>query len=428
VLAFGFVYRMTFGGSGSGGASRTRLHVLDEDETTASARFVAALRGSKMLAIRPAAPADGAAPEPPQTVADLRAMIDRGDAHHALILERGFGQTLARGELPTLRLIRDPRRDLESQFVAIGMMSAAFEAFGAELAPALTTRALLAAGLPERFAEQARAVSVGFSESVTRLFMSASSGDGESGDSDGDGAATTPFDPAAAFTELLPVTREDRLPGDRPSGLDYMMVHNVAGMAMMMLMFGLVSCGLYLLIERDLGTLARLLAMPAHPDAILLGKLLFAAVTGFAQLVVMFAIGQLVFGVAVLRDLPSLFVVSLFVVLAVTGFGMLIATLARTMKQAEGISTLIILLMSAIGGAWFPIDRFDLPAIGEIAARSTLTYWGLHAYKAVLFHGESLLSPLVLRDLGVLFAFGVVALLIARLAYHRRVIGAARHR
>jgi ABC-type transport system involved in cytochrome c biogenesis permease component len=148
----------------------------------------------------------------------------------------------------------------------------------------------------------------------------------------------------------------------------------VSGVIVMMLMFGLVACGTTLLAEREGGTLRRLFVAAIDRRAVLLSKFLFCVVVGLLQLVLVFAVGELVFRVDTFRDPLTLAVLALTWTACATSFGMLIAAWAKTQKQAEGLSTLLILVMAAIGGCWFPVQIADLPLAAELVTRAMPTY------------------------------------------------------
>jgi len=422
VLGFGFIYKMTFGSQG--GLTQSTVWVGDEDDTAASRAFVASLRSSAMLSVRPV---EGDAP---LTDEELRDKVESGEAHHALVIRAGFEAAMAEPRFPDLRMYRDPGRTLEAQMVSLGLMQAFFSAGGTQLSSLFTARALDAAGLPSEWSDRMLEVSDVFSRSVTALFSQAADegvldGDTaedsapEGDEADGEGAG---LDFTAVMSDLVPVERIDLQPPERPKQLTYMLAHTVAGMSVMMLMFGLVACGMLLLQERDEGTMKRLFLSSMPRSAILGGKFLFTAIVGALQLVLIYIVGGLFFQVNLMRDPLTLIVVSLGLVFSVTAFGILIAAAAKTQKQAEGMSTLIILMMSAIGGAWFPVQMFALPPIGEVVCRCSLTWWAMSAFQGMLWHGKSFTDPGMLRDLGVLVAFGVVATLLAIRVFRSRFI------
>ncbi|HKE01954.1 MAG TPA: ABC transporter permease, partial [Planctomycetota bacterium] len=377
-----------------------------------SAKLVEALRSASTLKVEPA-PGETAV-----TAAELRSKVADGEAHHALIVPKGYGAEIAAGRLPAVTLVRDPGREMESQMVSVGLTQAFFSSAGVEMAPLLTARALEAAGLPPAWRGQALAASKLFSASVNELFAASHAS------SDGAASRSRTPDVSKVMFDIVPVVREDVAPPDRPKRVSYVLAQSVSGVTLMMLMFGLMACSSLLIKERDERTLDRLLLSPAPRDAMLLGKLLFMAAMGAMQLVVLFVVGELVFGIGILRDLPSLAIVSAVVLLAVTGFGILIAAWAKTTKQAEGLSTLLILVMCAVGGAWFPIQMLDLPLPAEIATRSTITYWAMRSYQGIFWYGKSWTDPSTLSALGVLLAFSAVAIALARALYRRRYVGA----
>ena len=63
--------------------------------------------------------------------------------------------------------------------------------------------------------------------------------------------------------------------------------------------------------------------------------------------------------------------------------GMFIVAIAKTPSQAGGISTLIILTMSALGGSWFPVTL--LPDWMQSISKLTITYWSVEAFMQVLW-------------------------------------------
>ena len=230
------------------------------------------------------------------------------------------------------------------------------------------------------------------------------------------------FDVSSMFENMVPVTKEDMAPPDRPKSLGYQLAQSIAGMTVMMLMFGLMACSSTLLQERDQGTLRRLLVSGAPRPAVLLGKFLFCLVVGVMQLLVFFAYGELVFGVGTFRDPVTLLALSITWAAAATAFGMLIAVWAKTQKQAEGLSTMLILVMAALGGCWFPIQVVDLPWYGDVVTHATLTHWAMVGFQGMFWHQKSILDPAVLKAVGVQWAFVAVAAAAAWQLWRRRFV------
>ena len=73
---------------------------------------------------------------------------------------------------------------------------------------------------------------------------------------------------------------------------------------------------------------------------------------------------------------------------ACTSFGMLIAAISPTPESARGLSTFVIMLMSAIGGAWFPVSF--MPEFIQKLSRLTLVFWSMEGFSQVLWAHASI--------------------------------------
>lgn len=417
VLGFGFVYQTVFGASG--GLERTKARVLDADGTEASRRFAEGLSRADTLSAEIEEVEDERA-----ALEKARRLVRDGDEHHVIVLGEGFAEALASGRIPPISVVRDPGRALEAQLVAIALLQAFFSVDAAALSEEWTVRALVQAGLPEPLVERARALTHSFRLGVSRLFEEEASAGEAAADEEEVGAADRSFDFGETALSVLGVRTEEVAPPGRPRQLTFWLAHNVAGIATMMLMFGLVGAASLLLAEAEGGTLARAFLAPVPRTSVLWAKFLHTVTFGLVQLGIVYAVAEAVFRVGLFRSPATLAVVSLTLVFCVSSCGVLLATLARTPKQAEGLATVVILLMSAIGGAWFPIQMVDLPPLAETVARATITWWAVEAYHGLLWYGRGLGDAAILRDLAVLAAVGAVALLLARRAFVARYLSA----
>jgi len=194
----------------------------------------------------------------------------------------------------------------------------------------------------------------------------------------------------------------------------------------MMLMFSLVGAGGTLLEEQADGTLLRLQLTPAAGPSILFGKQLAMGFVGLLQLAVLFVYGALVFDVPVFAAPLALVLASLALVFACTGLGLFFATACRSRKQLEGLSTLVILVMSCVGGAWFP--REVTPDWFQTAGLFTVTAYAMDAFHGVLWYGKGLLPTAELGgvwlDVGILIGIGLGLNAAAARLYRRRFVEA----
>ncbi len=156
--------------------------------------------------------------------------------------------------------------------------------------------------------------------------------------------------------------------------------------------------------ERREGTFRRLLVAPMSRSTMLAGKLLPYYVINVIQLAIMLGASSALFGMSLGHSLAGLVAVSLAAAATATGLGVLIAALARTDAQVGGLSVLLLLTLSALGGCFVP--RFIMPDFLRTLGLITPHAWALDAYQDLLVRGYGLLE--VLPKVGVLCAFAAV--------------------
>lgn len=187
-----------------------------------------------------------------------------------------------------------------------------------------------------------------------------------------------------------------------------------AGTGVMFLLFSCAGAGGALLDEQESGTLGRLLSSKAGMRGVLLGKWLFIAVMGILQLSVMFIWGALVFHLPLLPHLPGFLVMTTITAAAAAGFGLLLATISHSRAQLSGISTIVILTMSAVGGSMFP--RFLMSETMQSFGLVTFNAWALDGYLKVFWRSAPLLElwPQVAVLGGLTITFLAAARVVAR--------------
>jgi len=128
----------------------------------------------------------------------------------------------------------------------------------------------------------------------------------------------------------------------------------------------------------------------------------------------MFTWGMLVFHLPLLDHLPGFFVMSIVTSAAAAGFGLVLATISRSRAQLSGISTILILAMSAVGGSMFP--RFLMSEGMQKMGLVTFNAWALDGYIKVFWRNAPIIDlwPQVAVLIGLCALFLVVARMFAR--------------
>lgn len=171
--------------------------------------------------------------------------------------------------------------------------------------------------------------------------------------------------------------------------------------------------------ESTRGTLRRQLAGPVRPVQLLVAKSLFTAVVSLISLVLLAGIG---WGVARQSIDPLGFVVlSLALILAITGYASLVYGGARSERQGATISSILLLIFAFVGGSFIQVE--SLPATVQRVAPISPFYWGTSGYQTLIREDGGLID--ILPNVGVLSAIGVVLLAAGAALLQRKMRGGA---
>ncbi|UUP18001.1 ABC transporter permease [Nitratireductor thuwali] len=199
-----------------------------------------------------------------------------------------------------------------------------------------------------------------------------------------------------------------------PEGISqYNIVPGLLGVILQMTMVMMTAIALTR--ERERGTMENLLAMPASPLEIMLGKVLPYLVVGAVQVAVVLSAAKLLFGVPFIGSFTLLLSAVLIFVLALVLLGYTISTVARTQMQAMQLTFFFFLPSLLLSGFMFPYRGMPLWAqwLGEIFP---LTHF-LRVIRAVMLKGAEL--PAVAFETGVLALFIFIYAGIALLRFRR---------
>ncbi|MBK7642192.1 MAG: ABC transporter permease [Planctomycetes bacterium] len=392
------IFAAAMGGFGGGGAARVHLLVEDLDQSARSQSLVRGLEANASLRV--------------ERALDTRRRIADGKAPAALVIPAGWGASVGSAQQQQLALYRDPGATIEQQILAGALLPALLGSGDEELTRGIVLHGMGELGFSFEQFPGMRSIFDSTWEAISKWADEHAAQDALPG------APQEDFDFASFVPRLVGMRVEDVAGGEDATQKSAMQSHAISGIAVMMLLFGLVAAGGTILEEHEQGTLQRLRLAPGGGSAILPGKFLFTATLGCAQLAILFVFGGLVFSVPVFRDPLPLVVLSLAVVAAATGLGLALAMLAQTRKQLEGFSTLVILVMSALGGSWFPL--IATPAWYQKLGHFTLNAWAMDGYQAILWYGKGLGG--IWLEVLVLLAIAAGTSAVAARAWKRRFL------
>ena len=154
-----------------------------------------------------------------------------------------------------------------------------------------------------------------------------------------------------------------------------------------------------------------------------LGKILFYTMVCTMQFILMFCVG---IWLLPLLGLPALYLglnawvlipVAIAIAVAATSYGYFIGVVFKTANQAMPFGAISVVILSAMGGIWVPVDIFS-PVMQKVAMLSPL-YWGLDAVNHITLRNGSISD--VLPHILVLGVFSTVLWIVSTHRNKRRV-------
>ena len=394
-IAFFSIFAVIFGGRRDS-TPKVSVLVVDEDHSTASQRMIQGLEREGSLSVKKKPAAKRGVEQADYTAATAEAAVKDGTAPVALIIPHGFGENpisfvAPSQNRPTIHLLKDSSDMVAPQVIAGLLQKVAMTAMPDIMAEqGSKVMDEYAGGFTP---EQKERIDAGLEELRKR----------ESAEAASPPAASA--DPNRGMP--IAVTASDVVGENKNNP---MVTFYAAAIGVMFLLFTASSAGGSLLDEADSGTIDRVLSSRVTMGTLMGGKLCFCMLLAFSQLVVMFIWAWLVFKIDFIPHIPGFVIMGISTAFAVGAFGMLLASICRTRAQLGPLSTLVILIMSSVGGSMFP--RFLMPEAMQKAGLLTINAWAIDGFTKIFWRDEpvSHLWPQVAVLLGV----GVVLFAIAR--------------
>lgn len=394
VLAFPVLFAamiaLAFGSSGDS-VPKVRLLLENRDDGFLADGLSSALTSSRMAEFFEVVPVG----------AEGTSRMEDGEASALLTIPRGFSSDLLDGKPVTLSLVRNPAQGILPEIAAqvVGALADVLDG-GRRVLDAPLAR--LRPYLRDERGELDDAAVIAISLAVKRV-----------------------VEDAAPYISPPAITLESELLGNVPPGASGAQAKGSKSPVSAIFLFVLPGVAVYALFlvgdlamrdvmtERTAGTYRRQLAGPLSPGTIVLGKALYTFVLGFVSLVLLALIASFAHAGSV--DLAAFVLLSVSLVLAITGTSAAIYGLASTERQAATLSSIVYLAMAFAGGAF--IDAESLPAALKAVAPYTPFYWGTQGFRALLDARAGV--PGIARHAGMLAATGAALLAVGTAALHR---------
>ena len=194
-----------------------------------------------------------------------------------------------------------------------------------------------------------------------------------------------------------------------------MAARTVGGYAVMFLLFAVSNSAATLFEEKNTGIFVRLLSAPVRPAHIIWARFLFGMILGIVQIAALFLAGHFMFNLDIFSHSAALLAVGVAAAAACSAFGLLIAAVSPNSAAASGVATFVVITMSAVGGAWFPVSL--MPDYMQHISKLTIVYWSVEGFSDVLWAGHTLVQ--VLPKIGILAGISAAVMAVSVACFRR---------
>ena len=386
-IAIASFFGSIFNGPRTGEPAKIAVMVIDQDETAISKAIVAGASADRNLKV---------------TVSDAdsaRDSVRRGKTAVAVIIPKGFGDAAGsaffnNGAKPELELAYDPSRNTELGMVRGIMTQHVMEAVSREMFGGAQGRKYLEQSLPQ--VESSSGLDAAQKAALLQMLRSVQ------GFYNTPGVAGPSGDAPRGITMPYTVKEQAMTSGNNVVYNGY--AHSFAGMAIQFLLFAMANIGVEMLLERQRGLWKRLRSAPVARTTLLAGKVLSGAIISLMILGVCFLFAMIVFGVRIEGSLAGFVGVSVACALMASTFGVLVAALGNSPATARGVSTLAVLMMVMLGGAWVP--TFIFPAWLQQFTLIVPVRWAVDGLDGMTWRGTGLSGAWAPIAVLLIFAMG----------------------
>jgi ABC-2 type transport system permease protein len=382
------------GSSRNSQAARIAVAITDLDGSAVSKGIVAGAQGDAHMKVTL------------PTEAEARDAVRRGTTTAAVIIPPGFGDASGKaffgdGDKPALGVLFDPSHTIEVAMVRGILTQHVMEAVSKEMFGGEQGRKIVDQTLPRieqstMPADQKRAL-VEMLGSVQKFYNRPSAGTGAA--------------ERRGITMPYTVNEEAITAGSNVAYNGY--AHSFAGMAIQFLLFAMANAGIDMLLERQRGLWRRLRSAPLSRLTLLAGRAASGAIISLLILLVSFAFAMVVFRVRIEGSVVGFLAVSVACALMASTFGLLVAALGNSPATARGVTTLAVLMMVMLGGAWMP--TFIFPAWMQQITLIVPVRWAVDGLDAMTWRGIGLSGALA--PTAALLAFAALFAIVAALRF-----------
>jgi len=370
-IFFGLIFGAAFSNEKSSDDPRLPVGFINEDQGgSISTSFENLLPGSNV--IRPVLLDEDQA-------AIVNDMVDHGELAAAFIVPAGYSQAIRSGQEVSLRVVAD-QSTTAGRTCVTALDAITGRIHGAVESANLSVKSYQEqVGFPDDESKQA------YFEDAYKQAVSAWS------------------DPALKVNVELATGQANITNGN--SGF----TQSSAGMIVQFAVFGLISAGMILILERKNGAMSRLLTTPISKVEIIVGHTLAMFLVVFTQELILVLVGQFVFRVDYLRQPFAILLMMITLALFAASLGLFISAISKREEQVIVICLIAMFIFSALGGAWFPLEVTGkaFSAVGHVLPSA----WAMDGIQNIIVRGLGFSS--VLFPAGLLLGYTLIFFILA---------------
>ena len=178
--------------------------------------------------------------------------------------------------------------------------------------------------------------------------------------------------------------------------------------AIIVMLVTLMLTSMAIVREKEIGTIEQLLVSPITPAEFILGKTLPFALIGYADVLLVAALGVFWFEVPIRGSLPLLLVATTFYLMTTLGIGLFISTVSRTQQQAMMSVFFFYFPAVLLSGFMFPIANMP-PMVQYLTYANPLRYF-LVILRRIFLKGAG--TATLWPPMAALLAMGLLTLLV----------------
>jgi len=181
-------------------------------------------------------------------------------------------------------------------------------------------------------------------------------------------------------------------------------LHSIFGFSLFMVIYTIAYNVLHILEEKKGGMWDRMILSPLKKWEMYTGNLLFSFITGYFQVVIVFAVFYFT-GVEFYGGFWKTLIILIPYVFCIVALSIFITGLVKNIQQFNAIIPLVAVSFAMIGGAYWPLEIVTSKVLLTVSKFDPITY-GMEALKGVTIYGMNISD--LMYPISILVLMGVI--------------------